>query len=196
MFNFQVIKPGDFIVHGWSGGVTSEIFLYPEGSDYKKKNFQVRISSAQIKEEGTPYTDFSGFTRFISPIQGQMRIFHTDHHNADLDTYEIDQFDGGWETRSYGLCTDFNLLLSKQWNGKMECITTPSALSLKKDCYHGFFVCDDSKASVSLNDEETREELVLKNRDFLLIESIDGCSVQIKSEKVQKLMYVRFSYRR
>ena len=78
MFNFQVIKPDDFIVHGWSGGVTSEIFLYPEGSDYKKKNFQVRISSAQIKAmkqvssslklELAQYTEMQAFAQFGSDL--------------------------------------------------------------------------------------------------------------------------------
>ena len=61
MLDYRVISPADFLVHEWSGGVTSEIFLYLEGSDYQNKTFEVRISSAVIIQEGTPYSDFSGY---------------------------------------------------------------------------------------------------------------------------------------
>ena len=104
MFNYQVISPADFLVHKWSGGVTSEIFLYPEGSDYQKKTFQVRISSAVITQEGTPYSDFSGYCRLICPIKGQMRIVHENHYEAVLKTFEMDRFQGSWLTKSFGLC--------------------------------------------------------------------------------------------
>ena len=32
----------------WSGGTSSELFIYPEGSDFKTGNYQVRLSTNRI----------------------------------------------------------------------------------------------------------------------------------------------------
>ena len=38
----------DYKVSRWSGGDTTELYLYPEDGDYKSGNFQLRISSATV----------------------------------------------------------------------------------------------------------------------------------------------------
>ena len=71
---YQIIKREDFIVHRWSGGTTSEIFLFPPSSCWEKKDFQIRISSADCRVDGAPYSDFTGFTRHILPLRGSMKV--------------------------------------------------------------------------------------------------------------------------
>ncbi|MFR6276263.1 MAG: HutD family protein [Blautia sp.] len=33
----------------WSGGTTTQLFIYPEDGDYKEGTFQARISSATVE---------------------------------------------------------------------------------------------------------------------------------------------------
>ena len=81
---YQIIKREDFIVHRWSGGTTSDIFLFPPSSCWEKKDFQIRISSADCRVDGAPYSDFTGFTRHILPLRGSMHMFHEGHHEVLL----------------------------------------------------------------------------------------------------------------
>ena len=39
----------DYKVSKWSGGDTTELYLYPENGDYRSGNFQLRISSATVE---------------------------------------------------------------------------------------------------------------------------------------------------
>ena len=91
---YQIIKREDFIVHRWSGGTTSEIFLFPPSSCWEKKDFQIRISSADCRVDGAPYSDFTGFTRHILPLRGSMHMFHEGHHEVLLNPFDVDIFDG------------------------------------------------------------------------------------------------------
>lgn len=191
MTDFRIITPKDFIVHGWSGGTTSEIFLYPEGSDYKDKSFEVRISSADITIDGTPYSDFSGYTRLICPIKGTMDIHHKSHHSCKLNSFEVDRFDGSWLTQSYGQCTDFNLLFSQNWEGDMKKVLAPAKLTLPCDQYHGFFSCSDKSLEINIKTSQLNQTIKLDSNAFLLIFSDEETGLEIRG-KTSPLVYVNF----
>lgn len=194
MTDFRIITPQEFIVHGWSGGTTSEIFLYPEGADYKDKSFEVRISSAVITIDGTPYSDFSGYTRLICPIKGSMDIHHKNHHSIKLDSFEVDRFDGSWLTQSYGQCTDFNLLFSQNWEGEMKKVLAPAKLPLASGQYHGYFSCADKPLEINVKTSRLNESIELNPNNFLLIFSDEATELEIKGEK-SPLVYVNFWHR-
>ena len=107
---FEIIKKEDFVVHGWSGGTTAEIFLYPPSSHWEKKDFQIRVSSADCRIDGAPYSDFTGYTRHICPLRGTMQMVHEGHHEIKLNPYEVDIFDGAWLTYHTGIAIDKGLI--------------------------------------------------------------------------------------
>lgn len=58
----------------WKGGVTRQIFISPADGDLSARQFGVRISSAIIDDVQSDFSDFSGFTRYILPLEGAITL--------------------------------------------------------------------------------------------------------------------------
>lgn len=52
----QDVSKEDYPVSNWSGGKTTQLFIYPENSEYAKRNFLFRISSATVDCERSEFT--------------------------------------------------------------------------------------------------------------------------------------------
>lgn len=35
----EIIKPEEYAVSEWAGGKTTQLYIYPQGSEYAKRNF-------------------------------------------------------------------------------------------------------------------------------------------------------------
>lgn len=115
-----IIGKGEFTTTDWSGGKTTELLIYPEESDYKEKNFQFRISSATVELEESNFTKLPGINRFITPLDGNLKLTHDNKNFIELKPFEIYEFPGGIETNSYGKVRDFNLMLRDKARGTLE----------------------------------------------------------------------------
>ncbi|MDR0921359.1 MAG: HutD family protein [Lactobacillales bacterium] len=123
----------DFTVTNWSGGTTRQLFIYPENSDYEKRNFDFRISSATVEEEKTTFTALPEYHRILMVLENQVTLFH-EVSSVHLKPYEQTSFEGSRVTKSEGCCTDFNLMFTDDYFGevtakigKAEEILTPHA---------------------------------------------------------------------
>lgn len=110
----------DYKVSQWSGGTTTEVFIWPEGANYATREFSVRISSATVELEESDFTPLPGVERYIVPLQGGFTLTHPGRAPvvmAPLDTPY--RFSGGIDTHCVGKATDFNLML-KGTEGVMD----------------------------------------------------------------------------
>lgn len=114
----KFIKKEEFKDSNWSAGVTTEVFIYPEGASVGKKNFDFRISTATCKDKESVYTPYTGFYRYITPIDNVMNI-ESDGNKFTLDSFEVLFFDGDHSTKSSGDVRDFNLIYKKGQEAKM-----------------------------------------------------------------------------
>lgn len=160
----RVIKKNEYVVHGWSGGTTAEIFCFPPSSSWERKDFEIRISSADCRLDGAPYSDFTGYTRHITPLKGRMHMVHKNHHSVQLEPYDIDIFDGSWQTHHTGLAIDFNLLHTKNWNGKMYAVDAHDTVKVAAETIAGFYAVRDLTVKVD------QDDFCVKEGDFLLLE--------------------------
>ena len=55
-------------------------------------------------------------------IQGHLDMVHGEKEKVSLEPYEVDHFDGGVPTVSYGKVVDFNLMLKNGAGGRMEAL--------------------------------------------------------------------------
>lgn len=94
----------------WSGGLTTELYIFPEDSDYKERDFKYRLSTATVEIEESTFTPLHGIERTLMVLEGEMELIHHDHHSVILGPLMKDEFLGEWTTRSNGKCTDFNLM--------------------------------------------------------------------------------------
>lgn len=108
----KIYSENDRSASVWSGGVTNELWIFPEDGDYASRNFSARISSATVRLEESDFTALPGVIRYITPLSGGFTLSHPDGRTvtmAPLD--EPYRFDGGVATHCSGKATDFNLML-------------------------------------------------------------------------------------
>ena len=106
----------------WAGGVTTELWLWPEDGDYASRNFLARISSAAVSLEESDFTALPGVVRYITPLSGGFTLNHADGRAVTMAPLDEPYcFDGGAATQCSGKATDFNLML-KGVRGNMTVI--------------------------------------------------------------------------
>ena len=124
-----VKRQEEFNTSLWSGGSTTELYIYPEDAVYKEGNFQCRISSATVEVEQSDFTSLPGVKRYLSIFQGHLDMVHGEEKKVSLEPFQVDCFDGGIPTVSFGQVVDFNLMLKNGADGKMETLRLKSAES-------------------------------------------------------------------
>ena len=93
----------DYKVSKWSGGDTTELYLYPENGDYRSGNFQLRISSATVEADRSEFTSLPGVDRYLMIFQGHLDMIHGEKEKVSLEP-------------------DFNLMLKNGARGRMEAL--------------------------------------------------------------------------
>ena len=108
----KIYSPKSCSTSVWAGGVTTELWIWPEDGNYASRNFQVRISSATVRLEESDFTALPGVVRYITPLSGGFTLSHPDGRTVTMAPLEKPyRFDGGIATHCSGKATDFNLML-------------------------------------------------------------------------------------
>jgi environmental stress-induced protein Ves len=94
----------------WSGGTTTQLYIYPENADFSSRQFDFRISTASIDAETSDFTSLKGFERKLLVLSGNLALEHVKHHSKNLVPFEQDFFLGEWQTKSRGKAVDFNVI--------------------------------------------------------------------------------------
>lgn len=197
--NYKVLSEKDYKLTTWSGGDTNELYIYPENSEYKERNFLFRISSATVEQEKSTFTKLNGVSRKLMPLTGELRLSFRGKYEKKLDKFDIESFLGDWDTTSYGKVTDFNLMTKAGCTGELEHIKV-----LKKDynlldleyenqkMHKEFFYSLGGNVQIIIKDDV----ISLKNREMLMLnlqESDFSISVKIlnNNEKDVDLIKVK-----
>lgn len=115
----RIVKKDSQKTANWSGGTTTELFIYPPDTSYERKEFLFRISTALCTQEESTFTILPGTRRILMPLDGNLRLQHAGRPPVDLAPGMCDAFSGEEITRSCGSCRDFNLMLRGAALGSM-----------------------------------------------------------------------------
>ena len=153
----------DYKVSRWSGGDTTELYLYPEDGDYKSGNFQLRISSATVETDRSEFTSLPGVERYLMIFQGHLDMVHGEEKKVSLEPYEVDRFDGGVPTVSYGRVVDFNLMLKNGAKGRMEalCLEAGQKFEIIPDEDENFLAVYVRKGEIQIGENEVKENQMI-----------------------------------
>jgi hypothetical protein len=127
----NVVKKNKFQVSKWSGGTTTELLIYPENAKYSDRNFTWRLSSAKVEVDESVFTHLPGISRIIMIVDGQLSLEHEGHHKIVLNPFEQDAFMGDWHTKSFGMVTDFNLMMNEGCKGRLQALSFKNGDSVK-----------------------------------------------------------------
>ncbi len=108
----KLLKSNDYIKSEWSGGTTTQMAIYPENEVYADRNFLWRLSSATIDLDESDFTKLSDYNRYIATLDNKIML-EQNGEKFELKPLQLHYFDGGVDTKSFGKCKDFNLMLRK-----------------------------------------------------------------------------------
>lgn len=118
----KIIMKEDFITNKWDGGETTQLAIYPEDAIFSRKDFLWRVSSATFTSTQSKFSDFSGYQRYILPLNGRLSVYHKGLYSRELDKYEVEYFDGSWSTFSENSldCRDYNFIVKSGYLAKLQ----------------------------------------------------------------------------
>ena len=114
----RTLDPAARRVTNWSGGKTTELFLYPSDGSYAERRFQIRISSATIDTPESHFTELPGVVRYLTPLSEGFYLKWNGHWQF-LPFGSVLQFSGEEDILSRGSGRDLNLML-KGAKGEMR----------------------------------------------------------------------------
>jgi environmental stress-induced protein Ves len=118
-----IISKKNQLVSKWSGGTTTELFIFPPEASYANRDFVFRISTATVETETSTFTSLPGFKRILMILNGELEITHANHYSTKLCPFEMDTFDGNWQTTAKGKVTDFNIMFAAGIHAKLTAHT-------------------------------------------------------------------------
>lgn len=123
----------------WSGGTSTELYIFPEESEFSERNFDFRISTATIEVENSEFTSLDGYFRKIIVLEGTLDLHHENHHSSSLKPFEQDSFSGDWKTTSVGKATDFNVIFRPELHPEMEVVRCEALNAIEFNSYRRTF---------------------------------------------------------
>jgi environmental stress-induced protein Ves len=175
-----LIQENDKKISSWSGGLTSEFFIYPETANYQKRDFIFRISSATVYDEESEFTMLPGFDRILLLLEGKLKLVHDNAKEVNLKAFEFDYFDGGSKTLSYGTCVDFNLMIKQGCKG--------SVMARRLDDSQNEFSIDCHCINVVFS---YNGEIKFRTSDSIYILNQGGCAVIFPQNKENNVISIQ-----
>lgn len=174
----------------WSGGTTSEYFIYPKGSSVQAQNFDFRISTACIEIEASIFTKFPNHDRILLILEGETEIIHRDKYSKQLKEFDLEYFSGNYDTSSssIGKVKDFNLICDAKYSANVEVLNVelnfPRTIQQNQWMfifnyngelevqYSNEFYSIESNEMLILYNENSQQDFYLKGNAQLVISTI------------------------
>lgn len=170
-----------FSTKNWSGGTTTELFIFPEGATYQARDFLFRLSTATVEVEASDFTALPSISRKIMILEGQTTLTHAQHYSKLLQKFDTDAFEGDWQTSSLGKCTDFNLMTRGSASGALRSLSIEAEQTIpyqiREKCDFFFVYVYAGKLALTLN--QNRE--LLQKGDLLVLEAPDFAKFELEA---------------
>jgi len=186
---YTIITSQYFQPVAWSGGTTTELFIFPLTSDYQKRNFQFRLSTATVETDKSDFTTLFGISRKLMILNGKITLNHRDYDSRQLSKFDVAEFEGDWKTTSIGKCTDFNLMTSGTTTGELKALVIENEQSvnwsIKEDCDWFFMYLFSGKVRMAINNK-----IALINKGDLLISNKPSIrNFEIKGSEKSEIVF-------
>lgn len=176
----------DFKTSNWSGGTTTQLFIYPENSNYRSGDFKVRISSATVEQEESNFTMLKGVERFITPLDSILKLTHDGKTFITLKPFEVYEFNGGLTTSSFGRTKDFNLMLANGAKGGLQNFQIPENEKIEIPTIKGLNILFSYNGVFTIQFDG--KEITLYPNELLVIKSMVATNILIHSSTTSDIL--------
>ena len=178
-----ILTPQHFQSSQWSGGTTTQLYIFPNNSTYGARNFELRISTAKVEVEESSFTSLPGVHRKLMILEGAISITHEDQYSKRLKPFEVDKFSGDWKTTAIGTCTDFNVMTTGQQHSELYHISNSKdnnyTLNPKETCKKLFLYATSGNVHLQL----MNDNYILETGNIMIIENLSVSSIPINSKR-------------
>jgi uncharacterized protein len=185
---YKIITSEYFNTVCWSGGTTTELYIFPASAEYRQRNFLFRLSTAKVEAEESDFTLLSGISRKLMVLDGKITLNHKDQYSRQLDKFDVDSFDGDCKTSSVGKCTDFNLMTSGKTAGELTALVIEKEQTLnyknKGFCDWFFIYVFSGKVKIDLDNKIT----TVSTGDLVIVNKLIGRNFEINSFEKSELV--------
>lgn len=170
----RIRQANDYVVNNWSGGTTTELYIFPTTANYKDFNFDFRLSTATVNDDYSLFSSLPSVSRKLLLLEGSFDLIHNDHKKSSLRPGDVESFEGDWKTESFGTGIDFNLMMRNGTTGSLELITLQKgdSLILINDADSTFYYVYDGFGHTNNEKYQPGDLLGITNDEItLLVES-------------------------
>lgn len=200
MNSISIIKKDNQSVSRWSGGTTTQLYIYPENCEYSNRDFIFRLSSALVEDEKSTFTSLVDYKRLLMVLEGHIDLVHDDKEHISLNKFEQNYFDGSSKTNSTGIVTDFNLMMRKdRCDGEIKVFTISNLSSIKIGALNRLDGYNSILRAIYAYDSDTKvivdnKSYDLDKKDILLINTNDNneninITIQNKENSENNIIY-------
>lgn len=94
----------------WRDGTSNELYISPNNSAFSKRNFDYRVSIAEVQKTPSIFTEISGFERCLTVLDGEQHLSFNGEKAQTIRQNQSVFFSGNDRTTCQGLSTNFNLI--------------------------------------------------------------------------------------
>lgn len=175
----------------WAAGETTELFIYPNDSNFLERKFLWRLSVASVKDKQSTFTPLYSVIRWIIPMDGSLFLRHKSDgkslYRITLQPFQSHCFRGDWETQSEGKVKDFNLMYKEGVDGEIHHERLSAAETTFEDLLsHAFVPSNDQIITIGLyavNGSFHLEGFTI-NKEELLVIHLDAVSYDQALKKI------------
>lgn len=186
----SIFSPQHFNTSKWSGGSSTQLYIFPANATYAERNFELRISTAKVEVAKSTFTPLPGIHRKLMILEGEINITHEGQYSKHLKPFVVDTFSGDWKTTTIGTCIDFNVMTTggKQSELYHLAMGAVSSHTLKpKETSKTIFLYPTSG---TIHLQLLNVEYILKTGNLLLIEDFSVSSIAINSAEAFGIVVV------
>ncbi|MDO5115094.1 MAG: HutD family protein [Synergistaceae bacterium] len=170
--NIEIKRKDELTQKKWSGGVTTQLAIWPREADYAARSFDWRVSTAVIEEDSSIFTPLPGIHRHLMLLKGGIELTHKGKESRlMLPLADVEEFEGDWETSSAGRCVDFNLMTAEGYGGKLSALAANKKITLPTPrasaCWYALYAVAGLTAELRKDGRFARA--ALEAGDFILI---------------------------
>lgn len=186
--NVTVFDATNYITTLWSGGSTTQLYISPTNASYAERNFDFRISSAKVEVPESTFTALPNVTRKLMVLEGEITLNHKNRHSKTLQKYEVDTFNGNWETTAKGTCTDFNIMTTGNQTSELSHMQLLAnhykTLTIEENYHTVCLYLHSGSIYVEINNKLYN----LKKESLLVLSNINSFSFHLQAHKRSELI--------
>jgi environmental stress-induced protein Ves len=187
----QLIIIKNFETSNWSGGTTTQLFIYPINAIYAERNFDFRLSTATVNVEESEFTSLPTVSRKLMVLAGETTLTHKNQHSKKLTKFEVDEFEGDCETTSIGKCTDFNLMTTNGVSGEIEAVVLQKGETLEYKIQTNWFFIYLYSGEITIHSNQTKHNIVQGN--LVVFQTLAPQKIIVKGLKNSELIMVKIN---